>query len=124
MSTDLRRLVDLEERYLSRVPFGRNKLLRVLGIGLFSLAIQAVLPPQVARANHSSAYPCYGYGMCHCCNGDWCCDSGCTSLTNTCWNPGDGHCWFMCVSGILWHCCDFNSPSYGRCICRKAVWAC
>jgi hypothetical protein len=126
MSEEIRQLVDLDERQLASVRFGRNRFLRALGVALFGLVIQMVAP-QLARAWHGNPpYPCFVYGKCHCCNSTQCCSYyGCRYIQ---WLgcPGGGQCWSTCITNILYRCCDWEektsstSPWY-PCICSKTV---
>lgn len=117
MTNEIRRLVDLDEPALARVPFGRNRFLRVLGIALFGSVVRLLLPQSVQASHASPPYPCYGYHPCSNCNG--------TQCSPNCENPGGdagcdsgGQCWWTCMPNGLYRCCDWEQ--FGEyCICSS-----
>lgn len=109
MVTDLRHLADGRENELSRIPLGRNRALRTLGVALFGLAVRAALPKSAA-ASINPPYPCFGLSACTCCNQHESCDPGAYAISGVgC--PGGGHCWFTCQGTTLYQCCDWFSPN-------------
>lgn len=116
MAADLRTLVDDPDQLLARVPLGRNRLLRAMGVTLFGAAI-TLLVPQRATATHQNPSPCWGAGRCHECT-MWCGCSECTAHNGQCYGAGPhGHCWNVCAYGRYTRCCDYDSPTVGFCIC-------
>ncbi len=113
-------LGDLDDHHLSDVRFGRNRFLRALGVGLFSLATSMVVSRE-ASASHGNPPPgCYGPGQCHCCYGSVCCGTGCTRAS-TC--NGNQQCWQIaryaggdCYN--IYKCCDWWTRYGNLCICR------
>jgi hypothetical protein len=124
MSDNVQRLVDLDDRYLAQVPFGRNRLLRTLGLALFGLAVQMAVP----RAVHADPpYPCEGFEPCSCCSGASCCAIGCCSVQSHTHCRSGGQCWYVCLGGTaLYRCCDYHyncgSLTCGDCGSRGS-WA-
>lgn len=134
MTDEIRRLVDLDNHTLARVPFGRNRFLRALGVALFSLAAR-LAAPRLAHAYHGSTpYPCTNLNECHCCSGSNCCttsDCGgndCRYLFHLgC--PGGGQCWYTCVSEGLYQCCDWQEQirvdpefcEWKNCVCATYI---
>jgi len=124
MSEEIRQLIDLDNRSLGIVRFGRNRFLRALGIALFGFVVQMVAP-QLAYAHHGSPPgPCYAYGVCHCCSGTTCCSTGC-HYPGWLGCPGGGQCWWSCQTpNQFWKCCDWRDGDGNECICAKKVSAC
>ena len=133
VAPNTRRSVDLDEHDLAKVPFGRNRFLRALGIALFGLTVQSILPQTVAAA----PYPCFGYPTCSCCSGHNCCASGCCAVTGHSHCPGGGQCWYVCTGGGMFKCCDYHygcpsncstcgsaNPYTKHCICSGIVSVC
>lgn len=126
MSEEIRQLVDLDDRALVNVHFGRNRFLRALGIAIFGYVVQMVAP-ETAHAYHGSTpYPCFGFGQCHCCSGTSCCTTdGCQAVAGVgC--PGGGQCWTTCASNNLWRCCDWKEKpcptcAWQYCICGRRI---
>jgi len=123
MSEQIRQLVDIDDHLLSKVQFGRNRFLRVLGITIFSFAARMMMP-QNALAHHSgsSPFPCYGFHACPQCSGTTC-YPGCQWHT---WHSHGcstgGQCWYTCTSSGLYACCDWHHPTIGGhdyCICSQ-----
>lgn len=124
MSNDFTTAVPADPEILARVPFGRNRALALIGGTLFSFALQ-LTAPRVARASHGAIpYPCFGYGVCHCCSGFTCCESGCFNPGNVgC--PTAGQCWITCDCQNNYQCCDWGGSSTGgNCICSGIVSLC
>jgi len=125
MSVDIQRLIDPEDRYLAQVPFGRNRFLRALGVALFSLATRLVTP-EIAHASHNTnVYPCFGYGLCHSCNGGTCNCCGCYYPPYLdC--PSGGQCWYSChaTTHQVFRCCDWNVPGDNPCLCKQYAYCC
>lgn len=115
-----------DEALVDGVPFGRSRALALFGAALFSLTLR-VLAPDVARANHYGANPCYGFNQCHNCSGTTCYTSGgaqCQPCT-TCGCPTQTQCWYTCSCGSDIRCCDWYDQGAGYyCICRAAVKSC
>lgn len=110
MSVDLQRLVDLDDRYLDQVPFGRNRFLRIAGIALFGLAAQMVASKTV-YATHQGPSPCYGFNLCDCCSGASCCLPGCCRVRTDQYHQhcsSQTQCWYVCSSGTMYQCCDYH----------------
>jgi hypothetical protein len=117
---------ELLERELDEVPFGRNRLLKVLGAGVFGLATRMVLRSEPALAV-TPPYPCYGYNKCHNCYYEYCTEychyssfEGCQSGTQ---------CWQTCASNhYLYRCCDYEEKLPGGsthpCICSGKYGLC
>jgi hypothetical protein len=117
--------VEVVERFdgetMARVPFGRSRALGTLSVALFGLATRMLTPRPVLAAHGPVPSPCFGFGQCHCCNGDNCCQNKC-KYKKYLGCPSTGQCWYSCGPGPqgfgLYHCCDFSSPD-GPCICSK-----
>lgn len=122
MSVDVQRLIDPEDYYLARVPLGRIRFLRALGIALFGLVTQLVTP-KAAQASDIS--PCYGYGSCPSCSGGTCNCCGC-SYTHWLGCPSGGQCWYSCDPNThqVFRCCDWSLPDGSSCICRQYAYCC
>lgn len=131
MTNEIRRLVDLDEQALARVPFGRNRFLRALGIALFGSVVRLLLP-QITQAHHQDPpYPCFGYHKCSCCSGTSCCTASGCGYWESLGCPGGGQCWYTCgVEGYLYKCCDWRqrlpdgSWDPNPCICSGWVGYC
>ena len=109
---------DGESNVLADVPFGRNRVLAMLGGALIGLSVR-MISPTAARGDHGPVPQwCYGYGVCHCCSGHTCCASGC-SYSEWLGCPTGGQCWFVCDPNInrLYRCCDWQQADGGYCIC-------
>lgn len=109
------------ERDLGLVPFGRSRMLALLSGTLLSVAFQVAAPRQAQAAHGSYPYPCFGFGVCHCCSGSTCCESGCDFVSAGC--PSGSQCWYTCDCFNLYHCCDWSSSS-GTCVCSGLVRSC
>ena len=111
----------LDDQLKAQVPFGRSRAFGALSVALFGLATRMVTPRPVLAAHGPVPSPCFGYGVCHCCNGDNCCQNKC-KYNSPLGCPSGGQCWYSCGNGNqgygLYHCCDFSSPQ-GSCICHK-----
>ncbi len=110
-------------------PLTRNRALRILGGALFGTAVAVVSRSVPAQAYHGSwPYPCYGYNECHCCNGRYCCESGCHGHTNLgCRDPYNepSQCWSKCASnGRYYRCCDWHDAAHNPCICSGNIREC
>lgn len=123
MIEQARQLVDLDEELLSKVRFGRNRLLRILGVGLFGLATGMVASRE-AQADHVRPRPpCRRARMCHKCNGARCYAASCSPIGGCEGNPNK-QCWqgtTYAGGGCynVWRCCDFYTSYFNRvCICR------
>lgn len=118
MATDLQALADDSDQMLDRVPLGRNRLLRAMGVTLFGAALTLFVPKRVA-ATHIYPSPCFGAGRCHSCT-PYCGCSGCTPAYNVgCPNGNPNYnCWWTCEAGWrrLRKCCDYYSGGE-LCIC-------
>lgn len=119
MAAELRTLADDSDEMLARVPLGRNRLLRTMGVTLFGAALTLFIP-QRAGATHTSASPCFGYNRCDECD-PYCGCTGCSPLYNVgCPNGSSTYnCWVVCQgsSHRLRNCCDYRNPSGAPCIC-------
>jgi len=132
MSTGMLRRVDREEQTLAQVPLGGNRILGSLGGMLFGLVARLAAPGVVSAAipNAPTPYGCGGYAGCDCCSGVVCCDNGCQNSSGGCSSP-DGQCWYSCVGGTYYECCDYYAPNsyYGQpyphnCICSVFAGRC
>jgi hypothetical protein len=106
----------------------RNRFLKVLGGGVFAAAAGAVIRAEPALAQHKPPLsPCYGFPMCHYCDG-----SICTQYCS--WPDGHSHCptggqyWQTCAGITLYRCRDWHerfSPnnSIHHCLCRAVLAA-
>lgn len=106
------------------VTFGRNRLLRYLGAGLFAFASQSVLRAKPAWGSHTGPPgPCYQYPSCHSCSGSTCTLSTCGYYW---WLgcPTGGQCWQACYSNCVWNCCDWSwtaGSEWRTCICGTCI---
>lgn len=115
-------LDQLEVDDLSKVPFGRNRFLALLGTGLTTFAMKVFVP----RAASAQLYPymCYGTAVCDCCNNGVCCDTDCRPTVGC---TGVTECWLACGEGTNYHlysCCDFSygiNPTSAACYCSKLI---
>lgn len=109
---------------LARIPFGRSKAIATVGAILFSVALRAAAP-ELARAKHLPIpQGCYGFQECHCCSGSNCCDTTCIGHAHSHGCPTQAQCWYTCVNGLTYQCCDFHVTWDGElpfCICRGFV---
>lgn len=113
-------LEDLTEEELSKVRFGRSRLLKAAGGAVFGVVAGRVLAAQPAyAATCGSASPCAPSPKCCCCSGTICTCSGCTPRTGEC--PGGGQCWGICSSGRVIQCCDWWTAQNEKCICKKTT---
>lgn len=124
MTDQIRQLVEPDERILARVPFGRNRFLRALGVALFGFAVQMIAPQPVYASHAPPPAPCFGYHPCQKCSGSTCIsDAGCqwhTGHSHGC--PSGGQCWYTCAGGLTHKCCDWHeNPSDALCICQ-VIW--
>lgn len=128
MSTEI--VGTLSEPVLLTRPLRRQRFLTVAGAALFGFATKMVLAEQ-AQALHEPPYAgCFGCNMCDCCV--WGPGCTCCSGDGPCYNCGcptnpSSACWYSCVSGSYWKCCDFkqwNGSYYQCCICRQYIGAC
>jgi hypothetical protein len=117
MLVDVRKLVDLDEESLTKVPFGRNRFLKGLGIALFSAAVNLALPKEAKATHNCNVTPCFGFCLCDCCNSltAECCESGCCPVVTHSHCPGGGQCWTTCYGTQLWRCCDYHYGCMGSC---------
>jgi hypothetical protein len=106
---------------LDRSLLTRNPMLKVLGAGFFGLV--AHLAVGVTPAAADAPYPCVGYDECSCCNGRYCCMSGCLGHTNLGCEENQ-QCWNTCGGGWIYRCCDWHSASHVACICSGAIRLC
>lgn len=108
----------------AQVPFGRNRLLKLFGAGLFGFAAQMVVRRNPAWAGHQPPMgPCYTYPRCHCCSGSTCTCSTCGYYHyEGC--PTGGQCWSACYSNCVWNCCDWmytSGSTWKHCLCGTCV---
>jgi hypothetical protein len=105
-----------------QVRFGRSRVLRALGAGLFAFAAESVLRSNPAWATHQPPPgPCFGGNRCDCCQGSSCCLSSCRH-THTHGCPSGGHCWWVRYAGCDWRCCDWEwSSTHRHCLCGTCV---
>ena len=100
--------------------FGRNRILKLLGGGLFGLATGMLLRSSPAHAYHlQTPYPCHDGPRCHCCNGRYCC-SDCHGHTFWLGCPSGEQCWNVYTGGYKYRCCDWHELYGGYhylCIC-------
>ena len=122
MLAGIRNLVDGEEQHLARIPMGRQKFLRTLGVGLFGFATTLIMPKTAFATHQPISCPCTGR-KCHCCNSqNECCE------TPSC--PSTGYCWYAaggtpeCPTCAVWECCDYTNPSNDTCVCMKKTCNC
>lgn len=113
------------------VPFSRSRLLAAFGAGLFGWATKSAISANPALAGHVTTPPppCYGYPVCHYCDGGWC-------YQYCYWphaEPGGGHChtynqyWEDCYAGRRYRCRDWHQDLGGgarHCLCRGDIGAC
>lgn len=116
--------------FINVLPEGklaRSRVLAVFGTALVGFATRMVVPDS-GQATHQSPQPiCYGYGLCHCCNGSACCTSYCEASYNHTHCPSGGQCWYNCYCGMTWQCCDWhvlNTNKQTHCICYTAIAQC
>lgn len=113
----------LKVRDISKVPFGRNRFLALLGTSLTTLAMKAFVP-RSASAQILSPYLCFGTALCDCCSNGVCCDTDCRPSVGC---TGVTECWLACGPDTNYHlysCCDFSygvSPTTASCYCQKLV---
>lgn len=114
--------LQLTRKQFDDVPFGRNRMLALLGTGLvgFSLRLARAEP---AEANHGAPYPCYGFHECSSCVGSYCPDCYWYDHSHC---PSGGQCWYACYCTAYFHCCDWHTydPYWPHCICRGHVGSC
>lgn len=116
----------LDEEHLDRVPFGRNRVLSILGTTLVALAVRMALPSSVGAFHRPSPWPCGGFHECECCYGSDCC--GLCAASYTC-NNGTSQCWYVYTSpdpvtgcSDVFRCCDWRQNTgaeVSACICRE-----
>src|ERR687886_304561 len=84
---------DIDEERLSQVPFGRNRFLKALGLGLFGLVAGLTSSQGIAdaRSTQCSSSPC-GLAECSNCRGN---KGGVPHSPGTCSTGGTsgGNCW-------------------------------
>lgn len=126
MVEQARQMVDLDDGHLSKVRFGRNRFLRMLGVGLFGLSTGMIFSRE-AQADHVWARPpCHSAVMCHKCKGAKCTAASCSPVGGCEGNP-NSQCWrgsTRARNGCykIWKCCDFYDRRFGGiCICRRYV---
>jgi hypothetical protein len=106
------------------VLFGRSRLLRWLGAGLFTYTAQAITRARPAWGTHlPPPGPCYGPNRCDSCSGSQCTLSTCGYYH---WEgcPSGGQCWSACYSNCVWHCCDWmftSGSTWKHCTCGTCV---
>lgn len=120
--------VVLDERLSEdEVPFGRSRLLKFIGAGLFGYATQAILRNDPAWATHTIPGPCVGldasWERCPSCSGSQCTASTCGYYH---WEqcPTGGQCWTSCYSNCTWRCCDWmytSGSTWKHCICGTCI---
>jgi hypothetical protein len=106
------------------VLFGRSRLLKLLGAGLFTFAVESVKKTNPAWATHvGPPGPCYGFQQCDGCSGSQCTLSTCGYYHyEGC--PTGGQCWSACYSNCTWHCCDWMftvGSTWNHCLCGTCV---
>jgi hypothetical protein len=122
--------VETEVDDLKDVPFGRNRFLKWLGGGVLAASVGLATRAIPADAYHGSPPACcFGYGVCHCCNGRYCCNVGtdCHRHSFSLGCPGGEQCWNCCSGGNLYRCCDWHEvgPGYHEpCICAGLIRSC
>lgn len=114
----------VDDRLLERVPFGRNRFLRIAAAALTAVAVRMVTAETAEAAHGNPPGCCFGFGVCHCCSGSSCCESRCS------W-PGGSHshcpsgaqCWYTCCGNRVQTCCDWHcgTCANGHCICAKTT---
>ena len=112
----------LGEAIVNDVPFGRRRIVALLGGGLAALSMKLFVP-EAADANHQpTGAPCSGFGACHCCNVTNCCQAGCYWNNTHSHCPSGTQCWTGCLPGGLYRCCDWHvGNDFTHCICRAQV---
>lgn len=97
----------------SNVPFGRSRLLKGLGLFVFSSLISA------CSCNPAG---CHGFATCSSCSGINCTLSGCKSTSAFC----ESHfsCWSTCSGHSLLKCCDYEYAPSAYCLCGASVGSC
>jgi hypothetical protein len=107
-------------------PMKRSRFLAAAGATVFGFATKMVIADQ-AQATHEAPYAgCYGCNMCDCCvsgPGCSCCDGNGPCYNCGCPTNPSSACWYSCVSGNLWKCCDFHQGGV-CCICRQYIGSC
>lgn len=108
------------------VLFGRSRVLKFIGAGLFGYATQSILRNDAAWANHTLPGPCFGppdWERCPCCSGSTCTCSTCGYYHyEGC--PSGGQCWQACYSNCIWNCCDWmytSGSTWKHCICGICI---
>jgi len=110
---------------MANVPFGRSRLLKILGGACFGFAVTSAIEASPALAcTLGSPPPCCGPSHeCCCCSGySGCCSSDCRDRVGECGGPG-GDGWYTCCNGYYIFCHDYWSGS-DRCICRFVLSTC
>ena len=108
----------------AQTPFARSRLLKWLGAGVFTMAVDVFLPRSAAaHAPPDDEHPCFGFDLCNPWVQQVCCDdvndrcsSSCTGQTWGC--PSGGLCWATCHQGVKYRCCDCTAAGGSPCICR------
>lgn len=127
----VRALGSPEWQLLPTTRLARSRALAVVGAALTGLAFRLAFPRGAAAAHDDTQIaPCFGYGMCHCCNGSTCCTTYCEASYNHEHCPGGTpgtQCWYTCWCATTWQCCDWhvkNTNQNTHCICRSVVTSC
>jgi hypothetical protein len=124
MDTEL----DLAEHELEHVTFGRSRMLRRMGTGLFGVVTGVLLKAAPAEATHTGVpYPCYGYDKCHHCYYEHC-TQYCTGVSYAGCHTGV-QCWTTCAPNhYRYRCCDWRERFPGGtshyCICSGRLGLC
>jgi hypothetical protein len=107
-----------------RVPFGRNRMLKLAGGALFGAVSGSIPKANPAWASHQGPPgPCFEYQKCHSCVG-----STCNLVTCGYYGwlgcPSGGQCWQACYSNCTWNCCDWQFTSgstWQTCLCGVCI---
>lgn len=114
-------LEDLPQEELSKIRFGRSRLLKAAGGAVFGVITSRMLAGEPAyAATCGDASPCGPSPKCCCCSGTICTCSGCTPRSGQC--QSGGQCWNVCSSGHrIIQCCDWWTAQDEKCVCKKTT---
>jgi hypothetical protein len=99
-----------------QVPFGRSRLLKGMGLFLFSAVFTGCTGGGGGGGGHSTN--CGGIALCGSCSGSVCTSPTCHKETGLC-TTGE-YCWFSCHEGKTKKCCDYWDGSK-YCYCPEVI---